>query len=102
MHSVQITHHLFVQTFKKSVHEEILPRESIFQKTHIPLIKKLQITEKAFTIDSTEKREKNHFSKLNTSFVLDNKLFRKTVRLFFSNKGSNRANVKLAAGDKLS
>ena len=31
----------------------------------------------------------------------DNKLFWKTVKLFFSNKGSQRDNVKLVEGDKL-
>ena len=48
-----------------------------------------------------QKRKKNFFDKLNTSFVSDNKLFCKTVKPFFSNKGSHRGNIKLAEGDKL-
>ena len=31
---------------------------------------------------------RNFFSSLNLSFVKDNKLFRKTVKIFFSNKGN--------------
>ena len=31
----------------------------------------------------------------------DNKLFWKTVKPFFSNKGSHRGNIKLIEGDKL-
>ena len=48
-----------------------------------------------------KKERKNFFNKLNTSFVSDNKLFWKTVKLFFSNKGSQRGNIKLVEGDKL-
>ena len=33
--------------------------------------------------------------------MLDNKLFLKTVKLFFSNKGSHRGNIKLVEGNKL-
>ena len=33
--------------------------------------------------------------------MLDNKLFSKTVKYFFSNKGSNRENIKLVEGNKL-
>ena len=31
----------------------------------------------------------------------DNRLFWKTVKRFFSNKGSHRSNIKLVEGDKL-
>ena len=48
-----------------------------------------------------KKERKNFFNKLNTSFVSDNKLFWKTVKFFFSNKGSQRGNIKLVEGDKL-
>ena len=33
--------------------------------------------------------------------MLDNKLFSKTAKPFFSNKGSHRGNIKLVEGDKL-
>ena len=48
-----------------------------------------------------KKERKNFFNNLNTSFVLDNKLFWKTVKPFFSNKGSHRGNIQLVEGDKL-
>ena len=48
-----------------------------------------------------QKREKKLFNKLNTSFVTVNKLFWKTVKPLFSNKGSDRGNIKLVEGDKL-
>ena len=48
-----------------------------------------------------KKERKNFFNKLNTSFVLDNELFWKTVKPFFSNNGSHRVNIKLVEGDKL-
>ena len=49
---------------------------------------------------STKSTEKT-FNNLNTSFVLDNKLFWKTVKPFFSNEGSHRGNIILVEGDKL-
>ena len=79
----------------------MLPRKSIFQKTHRPLLKKLKKNKKTIAADSTKKREKNFFNKLNTSFVSDNKLFWKNVKPFFSKNGSHRGNIKLVEGDKL-
>ena len=67
---------------------------------HRPHIKKLQNTKKTIAADSTKKKE-NFLDKLNTPFVSDNKLFCKTVKPFFSNKGSHRGNIKLVEGDKL-
>ena len=43
-----------------------------------------------------QKGTKNFFNKLNTSFVNDNKLFRKTFKRLFSSKGSSGCNIKLA------
>ena len=57
--------------------------------------------QKTNTAESTKKREKNFFNELNTSFMLDNKWFWKTVKPFFSNQGSHWGNVKLVEGDKL-
>ena len=64
------------------------------------LLKKLQKTKKLLQ-QTLQKREKKLFSKLNTSFVSDNKLFWKIIEPFFSNNGSHRGNIKLAEGDKL-
>ena len=72
----------------------------LFQKTYRPLLKKLQKIKKLLQ-QALQKREKNFFNKLNTSFVPDNKLFWKNVKPFFPNKGSHRGNIKLVEGDKL-
>ena len=42
-----------------------------------------------------KKERKNFFSRLNPSFVKDNKLFWKTVKSFFSNKGDLGPSIKL-------
>ena len=47
-----------------------------------------------------KEREKN-FSSLNPSFVKDNKLFWKTVKPFFSNKGNLGPNIKLVEKNEL-
>ena len=48
-----------------------------------------------------KKERKNFLNKLNTSFVSDNKLFWKTVKPFFSSKGSHQGNIKLVESNKL-
>ena len=48
-----------------------------------------------------KERRKNFFNSLNTSFVNDNKLFWKTVKPFFSNKGSFGNKIKLVENDEL-
>ena len=48
-----------------------------------------------------KKERKNFFNSLNTSFVNDNKLFWKTVKPFFSNKGSFGNKIKLVENDEL-
>ena len=50
---------------------------------------------------SLEKKEKrNFFNTLNTSFINDNKLFWKTVKPFFSNKGSFGNKIKLVENEE--
>ena len=44
--------------------------------------------------------KKSQINKLNPSFVNDNKLFWKTVKPFFSDKGSSGSNIKLMEKDK--
>ena len=48
-----------------------------------------------------KKERKKFFKKLNTSFVNDNKLFWKTVKTLFSNKGSPGSNIKLVEKDEV-
>ena len=48
-----------------------------------------------------KKERKNFFSSLNPSFVKDNKLFWKTVKHFFSNKGHLGTSIKLVEKNEL-
>ena len=48
-----------------------------------------------------QKERKKFFNSLNTSFVNDNKLFWKTVKPFFSKKGSFGNKIKLVKKDEL-
>ena len=52
---------------------------------------------KFIAVDFTlyKKERKKFFNELNPSFVTDNKLFLKTVKPFFSDKGNYGANIKL-------
>ena len=48
-----------------------------------------------------KKERKKFFSKLNPYFVIDNKLFWKTVKTFFANKGSFEGNIKHVEKDEI-
>ena len=48
-----------------------------------------------------EKERKTFFSSLNSSFVKDNKLFGKTVKVFFSNERDLGPNLKLVEKNEL-
>ena len=48
-----------------------------------------------------KKEHNKFFNKLNPSFVNDNKLFWKTIKPFFSNKGSSGSNIKLVEKDEI-
>ena len=48
-----------------------------------------------------KKERKNFFNSFNTSFVIDKKLFWKTVKLFFSKKGSFGNKIKLVQNEEL-
>ena len=48
-----------------------------------------------------KKERKNSVSNFNQEFVFDNKLFRKTVKPLFSNKGSYNFNIKLTDKDEI-
>ena len=60
----------------------------------------LRNNKKLFQQTLQKREKKTFFSKLNTSFVSDNKLCWKTVKPFFSNKGSDPGNIKLVEGDE--
>ena len=48
-----------------------------------------------------KKERKYFFNSLNPSFVKDNKLFWKTVKPFFSNKGDRGSNIQLVKDNEL-
>ena len=48
-----------------------------------------------------KKERKQFFSNLNPSFVTDNKLFWKTIKPFFSNKGHYGLQIKLVEKDEV-
>ena len=48
-----------------------------------------------------KKERKKFFNGLNPSFVTDNKLFWKTVKPFFLDKGNYGANIKLIEGEEV-
>ena len=57
--------------------------------------------EKTIAVACIKKREKKFFNSLNTSFLNNNKLFWKTVKPFFSKKGSFANKIKLVKKDEL-
>ena len=48
-----------------------------------------------------KKERKRFFNNLNPSFVTDNKLFWKTIKPFFSNKGNYESQIKLVEKDEV-
>ena len=48
-----------------------------------------------------KKERKEFFNNLNPSFVKDNKIFWKTIKPFFSDKGNLRSQIKLIENDEL-
>ena len=57
--------------------------------------------QKTYCSRSYKKERKNSVSNFNQEFVFDNKLFRKTVKPLFSNKGSYNFNIKLTDKDEI-
>ena len=57
--------------------------------------------QKSFCSRLYKKESKRFFNSLNLSFVKDNKLFWKTVKPFFSNKGDHGANIQLDEDNEL-
>ena len=68
-------------------------RKSIFKKENIILLESAKQTNHCSKL--YKKERKRFFNGLNPSFVTDNKIFRKTVRPFSSDKGNYGANITL-------
>ena len=53
---------IYFQTLKKNNYEDVVPQKSIFQKTHRPLLKKLQNIKNIYILQETlQKREEKLF-----------------------------------------
>ena len=84
-------------------------RKAIMRRSYLEkkYLKKKQISFRAYKKQKhycsrlSKKERKKFFNGLNPSFVTDNKLFWKMVKLFFSDKGNYGANIKLVEGEEV-
>ena len=75
--------------------------EKVYCKSKSKKILKAYKKQKYFCSGLYKKERKGFFNNLNPSFVTDNKLFEKTVKPFFSNKGNYGAQIKLVEKDEV-
>ena len=87
------------KTLKKSNHEKILSWEKVFKKTDHSL--RAYKKQKNYCSRLYKKERKKFFNGLNPSFVTDNKLFWKTIKPFFSDKGNYGDNIKLVEEEQV-
>ena len=88
----------------KTLRKAIMRRsylEKIYLKKRTDQCLKAYKKQKNYCSRLYKKERKNFFSSLNPSFVKDNKLFWKTVKPFFSNKGDLGPNIKLVEKNEL-
>ena len=88
----------------KTLRKAIMRRsylEKIYLKKRTDHCLKAYKKQKNYCSRLYKKERKNFFSSLNPSFVKDNKLFWKTVKPFFSNKGDLGPNIKLVEKNEL-
>ena len=62
--------------------------------------RKKALKHKTFAADCIKKERKRFFNNLSPSFVTDNKLFWKTIKSFFSNKGNYGSKIQLVEKDE--
>ena len=84
-------------------------RKAIMRRSHLEKVYYKNKSEKSFKAYKKQKNfcsrlykkeRKWFFNSLNPSFVTDNKLFWKTIKPFFSNKGNYRSQIKLVEKDE--
>ena len=75
--------------------------EKVYLKKKTPLSLEKYKKHKNYCSRIYKKEKRNFFNTLNTSFINDNKLFWKTVKPFFSNKGSFGNKIKLVENEEL-
>ena len=85
-------------------------RKAIMKKSHLEKVYYKNKSEKSFKACKKqkklcsrlyEKERERFFNNLNPSFVTDNKLFWKTIKPIFSNKGNYGSQIKLVAKDEV-
>ena len=75
--------------------------EKVFYKNKSEKSFKAYKKQKIFCSRLYKKERKWFFNSLNPSFVTDNKLFWKTIKPFFSNKGNYGLQIKLVEKDEV-
>ena len=58
-------------------------------------------TQRNYSVNLPRKSKKQYFSNINVRDVTDNKSFWKSVKRYFSNKGSNTSNISLVENDDI-
>ena len=85
-------------------------RKAIMRRFHLEKVYYKNKSEKSFKAYKKQKNfcsrlykngRKRFFNNLNSPFVTDNKLFWKTLKPFFSNKGNNESQIKLVEKDEV-
>ena len=92
-------HHIYLK-LTESHNEEVLLEKIFFKKRTGHSVKAYK-KQKNYCSRLYKKERKNFFSCLNPSFVKNNKLFWKTLKPFFSNKGNLGPNIKLVKKNEL-
>ena len=75
--------------------------EKVYYKNKLEKSFKAYKKQKNFCSRLYKKERKRFFNSLNPSFVTDNKLFWKTIKPFFSNKGNYGSQIKLIEKDEV-
>ena len=91
------------KTLRKAIMTSSYLKKKIFLKKTNKTDQSLRAYKKQKNCSSRlyKKETKKFFNGLNPSFVIDNKLFWKTVKPFFLDKGNYGANIKLIEGEEV-
>ena len=88
----------------KSMRKAIMRRsylENVYFKKRREKSLRAYRKQKNYSSSLYKKERKKFFNKLNPYFVIDNKLFWKAIKPFFSNKESSGSNIKLVEKDEI-
>ena len=99
-----------IQTFNnnpfiaKQLRKAIMHRfrlKNVFNKSHTPKTWDSYKKQRNICVNLLRKTKKEYFENINVKEINDNKKFRKTIKLFFSNKGLNSNNFMLIEDNNL-